>query len=136
MSQRRPGDPLRRPSAQLVAEAEARVRAIGVEEAAALLDDPAVAFVDVRDPREIAREGMIPGALKGPRGLLDFWVDPQSPYYNSRFDDGRALVLYCSLGWRSVLTAQTLLDMGRDDVAHLAGGFTAWRAAGHPVEGG
>lgn len=130
---RTPGTPLRRPVARLVAEAEAVVETVPVSVAAALLDDPGVLFVDIRDPRELEREGMIPGAHSAPRGMLEFWVDPQSPYYKPVLDDGRRLVLYCGGAWRSALAAQALGDMGRDDVAHLEAGFTAWKQAGMPI---
>ena len=130
---REPGTPLTRPSASLVEAARGEIRNISVDEAVELLDDPAYQLVDIRDPRELQREGMIPGAAKAPRGMLEFWVDPESPYYKSGLDDGRTLVLYCGSGWRSALTAKTLQDMGFDTVAHLDGGFSAWKAAGKDI---
>ena len=130
---REPGSPLARPSASLVEAARAEIRNIDVPEAVGLLDDPAYQFVDIRDPRELTREGMIPGASKAPRGMLEFWVDPESPYYKAGLDDGRTLVLYCGSGWRSALTAKTLQDMGFHTVAHLDGGFSAWKASGQEV---
>ena len=130
---REPGSPLARPSASLVEAARAEIRNISVDEAVGLLGDAAYQFVDIRDPRELAREGMVPGASKAPRGMLEFWVDPESPYYKESLDDGRTLVLYCGSGWRSALTAKTLQDMGFDAVAHLDGGFSAWKAAGQEV---
>ncbi len=132
-STRTPGTPLPRPAAQLVADADALVESIPVADAAALLEDPGVLFVDIRDPRELDREGMIPGAHSAPRGMLEFWIDPQSPYYKPVLDDGRRLVLYCGSAWRSALATRTLTEMGRTDVAHLAGGFSAWKAAGMPI---
>jgi rhodanese-related sulfurtransferase len=131
---REPGSPLARPSADLVAEARASIKEYSVEEVAGLLDDPAHQVVDIRDPRELVREGTIPGATKAPRGMLEFWVDPESPYYKAHLDDGRTLVLFCGSGWRSALTAKTLQDMGFDTVAHLEGGFSAWKAAGQPIQ--
>lgn len=131
---RQPGEPLRRSAAQLVEEADQKVTAIAVEEATTLLDHPDWLVVDIRDPREIAKLGTIPGAFRAPRGMLEFWIDPLSPYYKPALDDGRRLLLYCGSGWRSALAAAALQDMGRDDVAHLAGGFTAWQEAGYPVE--
>ena len=131
---RTPGAPLPRSSKTLVAEASARVTALPPERVAELLDDPAYLVVDIRDPRELEREGMLPGAFRAPRGMLEFWVDPESPYYKPALDDGRALVLYCGSAWRSALAAAALQEMGRDDVTHLEGGFTAWKAAGLPVE--
>ena len=133
MKRREPGTPLAKTSKQLVDEAHAKVITIPVERAVALLDDPTVLFVDIRDPRELERDGQIPGAFRAPRGMLEFWVDPDSPYYKRGLDDGRHLVLYCGSAWRSALAAATLREMGREDVAHLEGGFAAWRAAGHPV---
>lgn len=131
---RDPGTPLARNAAALVADAEARVETIDVETAKTLLDDDAWLFVDLRDPRELAKLGTIPGAFRAPRGMLEFWVDPESPYAKPALDDGRRLLLYCGSGWRSALAAAALQDMGRDDVAHLGGGFSAWQAAGGAVE--
>lgn len=131
---RQPGEPLRRSAAQLVEEADQKVTAIPADDALALLDHPDWLVVDIRDPREIAKLGTIPGAFRAPRGMLEFWVDPLSPYYKPALDDGRRLLLYCGSGWRSALAAAALQDMGRDDVAHLAGGFTAWQEAGYAVE--
>ncbi len=123
-------------SQQLVAEASARVRGLSVDEARTLLlDTETVTFVDLRDPRELEREGMIPGAFHATRGMLEFWVDPDSPYYKQVFGEDRQFVLYCGSGWRSALAAATMLDMGfdHDKVAHLDGGFTAWKQSGAPV---
>ncbi|MCA0337850.1 MAG: rhodanese-like domain-containing protein [Actinobacteria bacterium] len=131
---RRPGEPLARSSRHLVEEADARVRSLTVEEVADLLEDPGHLVVDIRDPRELEKLGTIPGAFRAPRGMLEFWVDPESPYYKPILDDGRTLILYCGSAWRSALAAAALTDMGRADVAHLAGGFTAWTKAGMPVE--
>lgn len=122
-----------RSSKTLVEEAAARVTALPPARVAELLDDPGHLVVDIRDPRELEREGMLPGAFRAPRGMLEFWVDPESPYYKPALDDGRTLVLYCGSAWRSALAAVALQDMGREDVAHLEGGFTAWKAAGLPV---
>lgn len=133
---RTPGTPLARNAAALVAEATASIDNVEVSDAAARLGDEDVLFVDIRDPRELEREGTIPGAFRAPRGMLEFWVDPESPYYRPALDDGRRLVLFCQSGWRSALTAKALQDMGFDAVAHLDGGFAGWKAAGHPVEGG
>ncbi|MDO5681646.1 MAG: rhodanese-like domain-containing protein [Propionibacteriaceae bacterium] len=133
MTQREPGTPLAKNSAVLVAEANAVIDSISQAEASALLDNPRILLVDIRDPREIEREGMIPHAFRAPRGMLEFWVDPESPYFKPALDDGRRLVLYCGSGWRSALAAKSLKEMGRTDVAHLEGGFSAWKRAGHPV---
>ena len=130
---RNPGEPLTRSSKTLVEEAAAGVTALSPAQVADLLEDPGHLVVDIREPRELEREGMLPGAFRAPRGMLEFWVDPQSPYYKPALDDGRTLVLYCGSAWRSALAAAALQDMGREDVAHLEGGFTAWKAAGLPV---
>ncbi|GAA1391263.1 rhodanese-like domain-containing protein [Luteococcus peritonei] len=131
---RTPGSPLTTSAADLVAQAEEGITTLQREEVEPLLDSPDVLLVDIRDVREVEREGMIPGARLAPRGMLEFWVDPASPYYKPELDDGRRLVLYCGSGWRSALAAEVLTRMGRDDVAHLAGGFSGWKQAGLPVE--
>jgi rhodanese-related sulfurtransferase len=120
-------------SQAMVAAAMARVQTLSIDEARALHGQEGVVFVDVRDVRELEREGLIPGAEHAPRGMLEFWVDPASPYYRDVFDASRQLVLYCALGWRSALATQTLMEMGLPRVAHIEGGFTAWKAAGAPV---
>ena len=124
---------LRKSSRDLVAEANALVTTLSVGEAAALLDDPAVLFVDIRDVRELQRLGTIPGAFHAPRGMLEFWVDPESPYFKAPLGEGRRLLLFCQSSWRSALAARVLWEMGFADVAHIGGGFTQWREAGHPV---
>lgn len=134
MTARAPGQPLARNAKTLVQEASARVRALSPAEVADLLADPGHLVVDIRDPRELDREGTLPGSYRAPRGMLEFWIDPESPYYKPALDDGRTLVLFCGGGWRSALAAATLHDMGRADVVHLDGGFAAWRAAGLPIE--
>ena len=127
--------PLNRGFRSLVDDASTRIRTLSVTEAAAKLDDPSVLFVDLRDLRELEREGMVPGAFHATRGMLEFWVDPESPYYKPVFGEGRELVLYCGGGWRSALAADTLATMGftTDEVAHIDGGFAAWKAADLPV---
>lgn len=131
---RSPGEPLPRNAKALVDDAGARVPSLSVTEVADKLDDAAYRIVDIRDPRELEREGQLPGALRAPRGMLEFWVDPESPYYKPELDDGRTLVLYCGSAWRSALAGAALRDMGRDDVMHMAGGFSAWKAADLPIE--
>lgn len=119
---------------QLLAEANAVVKTVPVEEAKALRGKDGVQFVDIRDPRELERDGMIEGALSAPRGMLEFWVDPESPYYKPALGDGqKSLILYCASAWRSALAAKTLTDMGMTNVSHLEGGFTAWKNAGGDV---
>ena len=117
----------------LVAEAEAEIETVSIGEATTAVDEGAL-LVDVRDVRELKREGKIPGAVHAPRGMLEFWVDPDSPYHREVLFTDQQLILYCSLGWRSALAAKTLQDMGIANVAHLESGFDAWKAAGEPVE--
>lgn len=119
---------------QLVDEAEAEIKTYTVEEAKAKLEDDGVQFVDIRDIRELQREGVIPGALHAPRGMLEFWVDPDSPYYREVFSSGKEFVLFCAGGLRSALATQQLQRMGLQPIAHIAGGFGAWREADGPVE--
>ena len=90
-------------------------------------------FVDLRDVRELWREGLIPGAYHCPRGMLEFWIDPDSIYYRDIFASGKKFLFYCNLGWRSALAAQISQRMGLTPVAHIGGGFDAWREAGGPV---
>ncbi len=130
---RQPGTPLPTNSRALVAEANTKIETIPLEGADALLDDPDILFVDIRDPRELERDGMIPGAFRAPRGMLEFWVDPESPYYKPALDSGRKLVLYCGSAWRSALSTATLVGMGFDNIAHLQGGFSGWKKAGLPI---
>ena len=125
---------LKRGYKQLIADATARVRTLSVDEARAKLGDPGVVFVDVRETGELEREGTVPGAFHAARGMLEFWVDPESPYYKQGFDPNKQFVLYCASAWRSALAAATLLDMGLPSVTHIEGGFSAWKKAGAPVE--
>ena len=118
---------------QLVDEAMQEIVTLPLPEARALLIDADALFVDLRDVRELEREGVIPGAFHAPRGLLEFWVDPQSEYFKPVFGQGRRVVLFCAVGWRSALAAKTLQDMGMERVCHVDGGFNAWKAAGAPV---
>ncbi len=118
---------------QLISEARARIRTLTLEEAHAKLGDPDTVFVDIRDVRELEREGMVPGAFHAPRGMLEFWVDPESPYYKEIFGSGKEFVLYCGSAWRSSLATAALQDMGMDKVCHMDGGFSAWKEAGLPV---
>ena len=118
----------------MVDEALALIVTHQVTEAQAMHGREEVVFVDLRDPRELEREGVIPGAVHAPRGMLEFWVDPASPYHKPVFNQpGKHYLLFCAGGWRSALAARTLLEMGLPSVSHLHGGFTAWKAAGAPV---
>jgi len=118
---------------QLIADARAKIRTLSLEEAKARFARPDVVFVDIRDVRELERDGMIPGAFHAPRGMLEFWVDPQSPYYKDVFGSGKEFVLYCASAWRSSLATAALQDMGLAPVCHVEGGFKAWKEAGLPV---
>lgn len=119
---------------QMLAEAEAEIATLAAVEAVGLHGDEMVVFVDLRDPREVAREGRIPGAFHCTRGMLEFWIDPESPYHKPIFAEDRRFVFYCAGGWRSALAAKTAQDMGLTKVAHIGGGFGAWREAGGEVE--
>jgi len=120
---------------QLVDEATAQITTYSVDQVRKRLDDPTMQIVDIRDVRELEREGTVPGCLNMPRGMLEFWVDPASPYFKPVFaDEGKEFVLFCGAGWRSALAAKTLKDMGMRNVAHIDGGFTEWVRQGAPVE--
>jgi rhodanese-related sulfurtransferase len=118
---------------QLHAEAEGKAPGITVQEAQQKLGKDDVVFVDIRDVRELEREGMIPGAFHAPRGMLEFWVDPESPYYKPVFTEDKTFILYCQSDWRGVLAAATLKEMGLQKVFHLNGGYSEWRKAGAPT---
>ena len=118
---------------QMVDEAKARIKTISLEEAKSRLGSDRVVFVDLRDVRELEREGMIPGAFHAPRGMLEFWVDPESPYYKPVFTADKTFILYCQADWRGVLAAAALGDMGMENVLHLEGGYGEWRKAGAPT---
>ena len=118
---------------ELIAHAMAQIETVPLEKAQDLLDDSDTIFVDIRDIRELEREGMIPNAMHAPRGMLEFWVDPDSPYYKPIFGEGKRLVLYCASAWRSALATETLQRMGVPNVSHLEGGFSAWKKAQLPT---
>ena len=118
----------------LLAEANSKIETIPATEATRLHGRDEVVFVDLRDPRELDREGRIPGAFHCPRGMLEFWIDPDSPYHKPVFSEDKRFVFFCAGGWRSALAAATAQDMGLKPVAHLGGGFGAWKEAGGPVE--
>ena len=117
----------------LIAQAMEQVETVSLSQAKAFLEDSNTVFVDIRDVRELEREGMIPNALHAPRGMLEFWVDPDSPYFKPIFGEGKRLVLYCASAWRSALATETLQRMGVPGVCHLEGGFSAWKKAELPV---
>jgi rhodanese-related sulfurtransferase len=121
---------------QLVADAYAEIETLKAPEALELKDDPNVVLVDLRDVRELQRDGRIPGAFHAPRGMLEFWIDPESPYYKNIFGTGKKFVFFCAGGLRSALATQTVQQMGLEPVCHIEGGFRAWKEAGGPVETG
>jgi len=125
---------IRKSVQQLVLEAAAEIETITVEQARALFGQPDVTFIDLRDPRELWREGGIPGAINVPRGMLEFWIDPASPYHKKYFASGNRFVFFCNLGWRSALAAKVAQDMGLSPVCHIEGGYSSWQASGGPVE--
>ena len=118
----------------LVAAATAEVTTLTVEQAQALIDSPDHVIVDLRDIRELQRTGKIPGAFSCPRGMLEFWIDPASPYHKEIFNQDKTYVFYCASAWRSALSAKVAQDMGLAPVAHIAGGFNTWLKADGPVE--
>jgi rhodanese-related sulfurtransferase len=118
----------------MVQEAMAAIRTFSVEDAQNLHGRDDVQFVDIRDVRELEREGVIPGAFHAPRGMLEFWVDPESPYHKPVFGEkDKQFVLFCAMGWRSALATQTLQEMGLENVGHIEGGFTKWKESGGAV---
>ena len=119
----------------LVDAAEARIRTISVEEAIDRLGSDDVVFVDLRDIRELKREGGIPGAFHCPRGLLEFWIDPESPYHHAVFAEPKEFIFFCNLGWRSALAADIAQQMGLQ-TCHISGGFDTWKSSGGKVENG
>ena len=123
-----------RSALELVADAEREVTTLSLEEVRAAMDDPDTVIVDIRDVRELWREGKIPGAIHSPRGMNEFWIDPASPYHKPVYASGKRFVLYCAGAWRSALEAKMFQDMGLTNVAHMGDGFTAWKVAGLPVE--
>jgi rhodanese-related sulfurtransferase len=125
---------MRKTVKSMVDEATAAITTFSIEEARDLHGRDDVQFIDLRDIRELEREGVIPGAFHAPRGMLEFWVDPESPYFKPVFAPGKRFVLFCAAGWRSALATKTLQDMGLPGVSHVDGGFAAWKAAGAPVE--
>jgi rhodanese-related sulfurtransferase len=118
----------------LVEDAEKRIETISAEAALSRSGADDVVFVDLRDVRELEREGKIPGAFHCPRGMLEFWIDPECPYHKPIFGEDKTFVFYCNLGWRSALAADVAQQMGLERVCHIGGGFDAWKQAGGAVE--
>ncbi len=123
-----------KPVKEMVAAATAEIENISVADAQARMNDDDFVMVDIRDPRELDREGRIPGAMHAPRGMLEFWVDPASPYHKEIFASGKKLVFFCASAWRSALSVKTLQDMGLENAAQLEGGFGAWKKSEAPIE--
>ena len=111
---------------QMIAEANEDINTITVEDARKIIDSPNHVIVDLRDIRELQRSGKIPGAFSCPRGMLEFWIDPESPYHKDIFNQNKTYVFYCASAWRSALSTKLAQDMGLSPVAHINGGFTAW----------
>jgi len=118
----------------LLTEANKLVPTIPVQDGQLLLASPDHVFVDLRDFRELKRSGKIPGAFSCPRGMLEFWIDPESPYHKEIFNQDKTYVFYCASGWRSALSAKIAMEMGLHPVTHIEGGFTAWTNGGGDVE--
>lgn len=126
--------PLKLTSAEMVAQARKRIREIETEDLIEQHGDDDLVIVDIRDPRERSRTGYIPGSFHAPRGMIEFWIDPDSPYHKDIFSQtGKTFVFHCASGWRSALTVETLMNMGFD-AAHLKGGFSDWAQKGGPIE--
>ena len=117
----------------LVDSAMREVETVPIDQAVALANRDDVVLVDIRDIRELQRDGVVPGAFHAPRGMLEFWIDPGSPYHKPFFAQDKKYVFFCAGGLRSALAAQTAQDMGLKPVAHIEGGFGAWKKAGGPV---
>ena len=122
-----------RAALDMVADAEAAIRTLDVEDALAMHGREDIVFIDLRDVREVAKTGRIAGAHHVPRGMLEFWIDPKSPYHKAFFAEDKTFVFYCAGGWRSALAAKTAQDMGLKPVAHIRGGMKAWIEANGPV---
>ena len=121
-------------SAEMVAEAKQRIENLTVDQVAAEVERGEAVLIDLREPEELAQNGVIPGAVHAPRGMLEFYADPSSPYHRPDFDPNRRTILHCASGGRSALAADMLREMGYANVAHLDGGFTAWKGGGRPGE--
>jgi rhodanese-related sulfurtransferase len=120
-------------SQEMVKAAEAQIETMDIDTAMASVEDNSLTFVDIRDIRELWREGKITGATHAPRGMLEFWIDPSSPYHRELFAADKKFVFYCASAWRSALATLTAQQMGLK-ACHIAGGFTAWKEARGPIE--
>jgi rhodanese-related sulfurtransferase len=122
-------------AAEMVAQAKERIENLTVDQTAQELEQGDALLVDIREPAERVETGSIEGAVEAPRGMLEFWADPASPYHREEFDPGRRVILHCASGGRSALAAAMLQDLGYEQVAHMDGGMKAWKEAGRPVQG-
>lgn len=118
----------------LMKEANEQIETMSVDATKRVMIDDDVQLIDIRDVRELWREGKIPGAYHAPRGMLEFWVDPESPYHKELFASGKKFIFYCAAGARSALATKAMQDMGLKPVAHIEGGFGAWKKAEAPIE--
>ncbi len=125
---------LKKPAREMLAEAMAEVETLSVDEARRLHQEGGAVFVDLRDAMELQRSGTIPAAVHASRGMLEFFIDPESPMHNTAFSSGKRLVFFCGSGGRSALATKTARDMGLAEVCHIGGGFGAWVNAGGPVD--
>lgn len=123
-----------RPVKDMVAEAKTRIKSLSPAQAHSMAEDGRALLVDIRDIRELQRTGRVPGAFHAPRGMIEFWIDPASPYHRPELTTDKTLILFCASAWRSALTADTLQDMGIEAVAEIEGGFSAWENADLPVD--
>ncbi len=119
---------------QLLQEANSEIKTISVDEAKSLFENDGYEFIDLRDFREIKRNGKIPGSFSCPRGMLEFWIDPDSPYHKEIFSTGKNFIFYCASAWRSALAAKAAQDMGMENVSHIKGGFSNWEQSGGKIE--
>ena len=119
---------------EMVAEANSKITTISIQDAIKLVDSDEHVIVDLRDFRELKRTGKIPGAFSCPRGMLEFWIDPSSPYHKEIFNQDKTYIFYCASAWRSALSTKVAQEMGLKPVAHIEGGFTAWEKANAPIE--
>ncbi|MCP4209442.1 MAG: rhodanese-like domain-containing protein [Shimia sp.] len=124
------------PIKELVDAAKAEITSLSQEEAEAKVSAGEALFVDIRDPRELDREGRITGAFHAPRGMLEFWIAPDSPYHKEALATEKTLILFCASAWRSALSVKALLDMGVENIAEMEGGFSTWKKRGAPIETG
>jgi rhodanese-related sulfurtransferase len=118
---------------QLVEQANAEIETLPIEDAISVHADEDVVVVDLRDVRELTHDGKVPGCFHMPRGMVEFWIDPESPYFKDLFHQDKRFIFYCSKGWRSALATQTAQRMGLKRVCHIEGGFEAWQTAGGPT---